>query len=195
MRELDRARDARAEADAVIGAIHVVVHRLRNGDDVHAFIVQSLAVAERVVAADWNQDVDADVLEILQHILRDVVDRLVVAGEMPWHSRARQMARPGSRRVQKSAAGAAGAIHDRFRQLLHAFGVVGAVASIVIDEPRPSAPDANDAIAFAQRADRDRPDCGIETGDVAAAGEDRDRSFISRHFGNLYKTDCFNSYC
>src|ERR1700730_12054854 len=105
MRELDRARDAGAEADAVVGAVDVVVHRLRTGDDVYCFVVQSLAVAERVVASDWDQYVDSDMLEIPEHVFRDVVDRLVVAGEMRRHPRARQVARSSARRVEESAAG------------------------------------------------------------------------------------------
>ena len=118
MRQLDGARDARAEADAVVGSVDVVVHRLRDGDDVHPFIVQPLAVAQRVVAADGNQHVDADVLEILQHVLRDVVDLGGVPGRVCGHALARQMARPGARGVQERAAGASGAIHIGFRQLL-----------------------------------------------------------------------------
>ena len=64
MRELDRARHAGAEADAVVGPVDVVVHRLRNGDDVHPFVMQTLAVTQRVVAADGNEHVDADVREM-----------------------------------------------------------------------------------------------------------------------------------
>ena len=76
--------------------------------------MQTFAVAQRVVAADRNEHVDADVLEILQHILRDVVDRLRRIRSDARHALARQMARPRARGVQEGAAGAAGAIHDRF---------------------------------------------------------------------------------
>ena len=70
---LDGARDAGAEADAVVGAGHVVVHRLGNGDDLDAFLVQAHAVAERVVAADRDEVVDAQPFEVLQHLRRQVV--------------------------------------------------------------------------------------------------------------------------
>src|SRR6202162_2123124 len=99
---------------------------------------------------------------------------------MRRHAPARQVARPGSRGVQESAAGAAGAIHDGLRELLHVFGIVGAVVPIVINESRPPAPNSDDAVPFAQRADRDRPDRRIETGDVATAGENRD-CLVARH--------------
>src|ERR1700687_4539414 len=98
MGELDRARYAGTEADAVVGAVDVVVHRLRDADDVHPFVVQAFAVAERVVASDGNENVDSDVLEVPEHVLRYVVDRVAVAGEMRRYASARQMARPRSRR-------------------------------------------------------------------------------------------------
>src|SRR4051812_20772485 len=76
VRELDRSRDAGAEADAVVGAVDVVVHGLRDRDDVYAFIVQTFSVAESVVAADGDQRIDTHVLEIAKHVLCNIVDRL-----------------------------------------------------------------------------------------------------------------------
>ena len=93
VRELDRARHAGAEADAVVRPVDIVVHRFRYGDDIHAFVVQSLAVAERVVAADGDQHVDPDVLQVLQYVPRDVVDLVRVSAEMRRHAFTRQMAR------------------------------------------------------------------------------------------------------
>src|SRR5207302_9226579 len=52
---LDRvagAADRRREADAVLGVAHIVVHRLRDGDDLEAETVELGRVAQRVVAAD-----------------------------------------------------------------------------------------------------------------------------------------------
>jgi hypothetical protein len=115
VRQLDGARDAGAEADAVVGAVHIVVHRLRDADDVYPFVVQTLAVTERVVASDRNQNVDSDVLEVLEHVLGDVVDRLVVAGEMRRQAGLGQVARPRARSMKESAARAAGAIHFGLR--------------------------------------------------------------------------------
>src|SRR5882762_3388260 len=95
------------------------------------------------------------------------------------------MARSRARGVEESAAGAAGAIHFGLCQLLHAFGVVDAFVAVVVDESRPATPKADDAVSFAQRADRYRPDCWIETGDVAAAGENRNCRFVIRHAPKL----------
>src|SRR5918996_1669674 len=181
MRQLDRARDAGAEADAVVRAVDVVVHRLGDGDDVHAFVVQTLGVAERVVAPDRDQDVDADVLEILEHILGDVVDLVAVSREVLGHARAREMARTRARRVEKGSAGATGAIDDRFGELLHGVGVVRLLVAPIIDEPPPPTPDADDSVSLAQSADGDRTDGGVEAGDVSAAGQNRDGPLACRH--------------
>jgi len=92
VRQLDGACHAGAEADTVVGAVDVVVHRLRYRDDVHAFVVQALAIAERVVPTDGNQDIHSDVLEVLEHVLGGVVDRLVIARQMRRQALARHVA-------------------------------------------------------------------------------------------------------
>ncbi len=43
--QLDRAGHTGAETDAVIGARNVVIHRLRDGNDLHAFLVHADAIA------------------------------------------------------------------------------------------------------------------------------------------------------
>jgi hypothetical protein len=57
---------------------------------VYTFVMQPLPVAERVVAANGDQHVDADVLEVLQDVLRDVVDPRRVAAEVRRDPRLRQ---------------------------------------------------------------------------------------------------------
>src|SRR5712672_2423146 len=105
--------------------------------------------------------------------------------------RLRQMTWPRTRGVQKSAAGSAGTIYLRLCQLLHTFGIVGALLPVVIDESGPPFPEADDAVAFAQRADRDRSYRGIETGNVTTAGENRDCSLLRDCLGFR---DCL-SFC
>src|SRR5690242_497140 len=90
------------------------------------------------------------------------------------------MARPRARGMEEGAAGAAGAIDDRLGELLHAFRVVGALLSTVIDEPCPSASDSDDAIAFTQCSDGDCPDGRVEPRNVSASGEDGN-GFLGRH--------------
>ncbi len=143
--------------------------------------MQAFAVAERVVAADWNQHVHADLLEVPQNVPGDVVDRLLVAAQMRRYARARQVAWTGSRCVKERPAGAAGAIHDRLRQLLHILGIVDPLVAVVVDESCPPAADTYDAVSLAQRPDCDRSYRRIETGDVTAPGKDRDSSLIACH--------------
>ena len=106
---LDGAGDAGGEADAVVGARDVVVHRLGDGDDRHPLVVQAHAVGQRVVAADRDQVVDAEQLEVLEHLGREVVRRRrrsVRAGG-GGTLRARHVRGPGAGGVQEGAAGAA----------------------------------------------------------------------------------------
>ena len=74
-------------------------------------------------------------------------------------------------------AGAASAVDDRFRERLHVLAVVDVGVAHVVHQPPPAAPDAHHLVAVAQRPNCDRPDGGIETGDVSAAGQNRDRTF------------------
>src|SRR5712692_12055676 len=52
---LNGARDAGAEADAVVSAGDVIVHGLGNADDFEPFFVETNTVAERVVAANGDE--------------------------------------------------------------------------------------------------------------------------------------------
>ena len=70
---LDGAGDAGAESDAVVGSRDVVVHGLRNCHDFHAFLVQAHAVAQGVIAADRDQVLDAEPLQVLQNFGRQIV--------------------------------------------------------------------------------------------------------------------------
>ena len=75
---LDGAGDAGAEADAVIGARHIVVHGLGDCDDLDALAVQPHAVAQGVVAADGDQVIDAQPVQVLQDFGRQIVDVLFI---------------------------------------------------------------------------------------------------------------------
>ena len=72
--QFDRACDASAEADAVVRARYVVVHRLGNRENLDPFLVQSLSIAQRIVTPDRNQVVDVQKLEILQDGRSYVID-------------------------------------------------------------------------------------------------------------------------
>ena len=105
----------------------------------------------------------------------------VVPAQMRRHALARQVARARPRGMQERAAGASRSIHIRFRQLLDVAGVVRAVVRHVVDQTGPPAANPNDPVSFAKRADRDRPDGGVEPRYVAASGENRQRPFCRAH--------------
>jgi len=65
--ELNGARDAGAEANAVIGAGDIVVHGLGNADDLETFLIKTHGIAECVVATDGDEIFDAQPVEILQN--------------------------------------------------------------------------------------------------------------------------------
>ena len=74
--EVDRARHRRREADAVVGAVDVVVHRLRDADDREALVVEAEGERQRVVAADRHQRVDLQPLQHAEAVLGEVVGTL-----------------------------------------------------------------------------------------------------------------------
>ena len=60
------ARDGGRKAEAVVGAEDVVVHRLRDGDERHAFLVQAPREGERAVAAEGDERVELEELDDAQ---------------------------------------------------------------------------------------------------------------------------------
>src|SRR5713101_8553678 len=176
---LNGARDAGAEADTVVGAGDVVVHRFRNADNFEAFLVETNAVAERVVAADGDQRINAEPGEILEHFGSEVV---LLGGEslpeMSGNAGLAHAAGIGAGRMEKGAAGAAGAIDDLFVEKVEVVGVVVILLADHVHEEGPAMSNANDLIAFADGAKCYAADGGIETGNVAASGEDADDAFL-----------------
>ena len=92
--KLDAARDGGGEADAVVGAEDIVVHRLGDSDHAQALAVQPHRERERVVAADRHQRVDAQVLQHSQDVRR-AVDRFAA---LPRRCEAGQELRQSVRR-------------------------------------------------------------------------------------------------
>src|SRR6266404_1466801 len=80
--------------------------------------------------------------------------------------------------MEESAAGASGAIDDFFGKDQIIFGVVVGFVAHHFDQAAPTVAEADDLIAFAERAESDAADCGVEAGDVAAAGENADDALL-----------------
>ncbi len=88
------------------------------------------------------------------------------------------MTRPGARGVQKRPSGATRAIHHWFGQLLNVVGVVHLPVRNQVDQSAPPATDPEHAITFAQRTHGDGADRRIQSRNVAAARQDRDRTLV-----------------
>ncbi len=172
---LDGAGDAGAEADAVVGARDVIVHGLGNADNLEALFVQTNAVAEGIVAADGNESVNPEPGEILEDFRSEVI---LLCGEfileMRRDIRFGDAAGIGAGRVEKGAAGAAGAIDNFFVEEKEIVRVVVILFAEHIDEAGPSVANADNLIAFANGAESDAADSWVETGNVTASGEDAD---------------------
>src|SRR5438046_1475475 len=78
----------------------------------------------------------------------------------------------GARRMEKSAASAAGAIDDFFVEKKEIVRVVVVLFADHIDKAGPAVANADNLIAFANGAKSDAADRWIETGNVTASGED-----------------------
>ncbi len=175
----DGAGDAGAEPDAVVGARHVVVHGLGNGDHLEAFLVKAHAVAQRVIAADGNQEVDPQPGQILQHLGRQVVFFFFVCGlQVGRDIFLLHLPGIGARAVQESSAGAAGAVDQLFGQGLNVVAVVVVLLADNIDQSAPSSAHADHLVALAQRADGDSANRRIQARHVAAPGQNSDDTLL-----------------
>src|SRR5258705_5782524 len=67
-----RPRDGGRKTDAVLGIVDVVVHRLRDRDDLDANRVELGRVTQSVVSADSDQMFDTEGREVRQHSAGDV---------------------------------------------------------------------------------------------------------------------------
>ena len=175
-----RARDRRREADAVLGPLDVVVHRLGDGHQWHAGADQDLRVRQRVIAPDRDQHVDAERFEIVEDARRQVVDPIVgrepsplLLGHPLRHSGGRHPARVGPGGVQDRPTGALDGPGVDAIERPEVAGV-GPVARPDMRQAFPPAADADGRVTGLRGAIDDTLDDGVETRDVASAGEDRD---------------------
>src|SRR5207253_10354386 len=72
-------------------------------------------------------------------------------------------------------------IDDRVRQELKVLAVVGVLITQDANRPQPAMTDTNDLTAFAQGANGDHADRGIEPRHIPAAGENTDQAFLGAH--------------
>src|ERR1017187_4217506 len=175
------ARDRRRKPDAILGVAHVVIHRLRDGDDLEALRVKARRIAQRVVAADRDQVIEPQRLHVLQHPAGHVVDHRRHAllgdfglGELQALHHRRQglhLGRVGAGTMQVGAARAV----DRARVLaIERQNVARPARRIVQIDMRqalPAAANTDDfAIDLASSVNNGLDD-GIQARHVSAAGE------------------------
>src|ERR1041384_6704570 len=83
--------------------------------------------------------------------------------------------------MQKRAAGACCTIDDLFGQDLKVLAVIGLFITHNAHRAQPAMSETNDLITFAQGANGDRADRGIESRYIPAAGENTDQAFLAAH--------------
>ena len=166
------------KADAVVCPGNVIVHGLGDGDDRHSLTVEESGIGKRVVAPDRNQAADAQVIQVGEHLVGEVVDFLRVGvpqvlGEvLPRH-----VAGTCSRSVEERSSGAADLVHDLVRELQHLLRGEALLLPVNLDQPGPSSSDAEHTVALAQGPHGHRTDGGVQPRYVTTACENADRPF------------------
>ena len=183
--ELNGSRDASAEADAVIGTRDVVVHGFGNADNLEAFLIKTHGVTEGVIATDGDEVFDAQPVEIFQNFGREVLSvRGGCAFEVFRETGFADAAGVGARRMEKRAAGTAGAVDDFFGEELVAVRIVVILVANHVHESGPAAANADDLVTFAKSAEGNGTDGRVETGNVAASRENADNAFLGPDVGH-----------
>ena len=174
--ELHAAGDRGAKADAVVRPVYVVVHRLGDGHDWEAFAVQALAKAERVIAADGDQAVDAQELKVLEHVRRKVAQALVgdvglgvlrIAQET-GNVLGLDLGGIGAAGVQECAARAVDRAHAILVQLQVVLFIRRGIFGVQVQQAAPATSDADDLVTFVHGAIDHCLDAGIQAGDITA---------------------------
>ena len=121
---LDRAADRGREADAIIGAEDVIVHRLGHRDHRHALRGEMGGEAQGAVAAQRDHRVDAERVEHLQHVAGPVAFLLGP--------------RVAARGVEDGAAGPVDAAHALAGERQAVRGDAGRIGGVDRPSPPPS---------------------------------------------------------
>ena len=178
MDELDAAAHGGREADAVVGAVDVIVHGLGDRHHRHAFFMEPRRIGQRVVAADRHQRVDTEMAKHTDHVVGAI--HCAVLARLPAFKKVGERVGPnfagiGARGMEDGAARAvdraravAGERHDGTRP------GAGIVVRVERQRAGPTAPEADDLPAEILGQVDHRLDRRIETRDVAAAGENCD---------------------
>src|ERR1017187_17465 len=146
---LGNPADRRVEADAVVGAREVVVHRLGNTDHVPTVVREPGRHREGVVAADRHQGIQLRLTEVAQDLLPAALALHRVGPGASQH---------GAAELEDAREETAVQLHE--------------VA--VADQTCPAVLDTNDGITVGQGTPAHPADGRVEPGSVTAPGEDAD---------------------
>jgi hypothetical protein len=154
----DRTADGGREADAIIGAENVVVHRLGHRDHRHALRGEMGGEAQGAVAAERDHRVDAEPLQHFEHVTR----RVGAAGG----------ARVGAGGVKDGPAHAVQPANPLAAELQRVGVNCGVIPRVDREHAFPAAAEADHLPVQIVGGEGDGADAGVEARHVAAAGED-----------------------
>src|SRR6266436_2496744 len=145
---------------------------------------------------DWSSDVcSSDLLNAKpREVFQNFGSEIVFLGrefvlEMRGHAGLADAAGIGARGMKKRAARAAGAIDDFFVQQNEVVGIVVILFADHVHKPGPAVPNTDNLIALAQSAERDATNRRVQTGHVAASGENANDAFLGADVSHEI-TDC-----
>src|SRR5262249_49280794 len=174
------------EADAVLGVVNVIIHRLRDGNDLDAKFVELGRVTERVVTADGDEVLDAQRREVRQHLLGDVPgvggdtftthgERKVLAGEVIGYPR--HFGRVGAARMQHGPTATVDGARVLAVEHHHVAASAVWILEVEVRQCFPAATETDDLDVVLAAAVGNRFDDRVKAWDIAATSEDTDSLF------------------
>jgi len=175
VRQLDRARDAGAEPDAVVRSRHVVVHRLGDGHDLYALTMEAAGIAERVIATDRDQVVYAQEFQVPQYGRGDVVDvPCILVLQVVRKQSSGKGAGTCPRRMKEGSTRSPRAGHDLAGQFLVEVAVVRSLLRNDVHQTSPTSANTDDTVAFVDGSYRDRPNRRIQPRNISSTCQNAD---------------------
>ena len=143
--------------------MHVVVHRLRDRDHRHAFLMQAQGEREGVVAADRDQRVQAESFDHAEHVIRVVAGTLVDASRCQERRLVRclDLGRVRTRGMQERPPRAVDRPHHSGVERQRVGRGALEVVRLGVEQAAPSAPDADDLVPLRRGPVDHRLDRGI----------------------------------
>ena len=71
--ELNGAGNTGGKTNTVVGAWHVVIHGLGDGNDLHAFLIQPYGIAQCIITTDGDQVIDTQPVEVFEQLGGQVI--------------------------------------------------------------------------------------------------------------------------